>query len=64
MKAVKRYKLPVIRQISTRDIMYNIANIINTNVLYITVPKIVNLESAHKKRKHFLYFFNSVSIQR
>ena len=31
MKAVKRYKLSVIRQISTRDVIYNI-NIINTAV--------------------------------
>ena len=30
MKALKRYKLPVIRQISTRDVMYNMINIINT----------------------------------
>ena len=35
MKAVKRYKLPVIRQISSRDVMYNMINIINTAVCYI-----------------------------
>ena len=34
MKAVKRYKLPVIRYISTRDIMYNMINIIKTAVCY------------------------------
>ena len=28
MKGVKKYKLPVIRYISTRDIMYNMINII------------------------------------
>ena len=36
MKVVKRYKLPVIRQISTRDVMYNIMNITNAAVCYIT----------------------------
>ena len=35
MKAVKRYKLPVIRKISTRNIMYHRINIINTAVCYI-----------------------------
>ena len=35
MKAVKMYKLPVIRQISTRDIMCNMINIINTAICYI-----------------------------
>ena len=34
-KVAKRYKLPVIRKISTRDIMYNTTNIINTAVCYI-----------------------------
>ena len=35
MKVVKRYKFPVIRQISTRDVMYNMINIINTALRYI-----------------------------
>ena len=30
MKAVKRYKLPVIRKIGTRDVMYYMINIVNT----------------------------------
>ena len=34
MKSVKRYKFPVIRQISTKDIMCNMINIINTAVYY------------------------------
>ena len=33
MEAVKRYKLPVIRQISTRDVMYNMRNTLT--LLYI-----------------------------
>ena len=28
----QRYKLPVIRQINTRDVMYNIGTIVNTAV--------------------------------
>ena len=31
----QKYKLPVIRLISTRDILYNMINIINTAVCYI-----------------------------
>ena len=34
MQAVKRYKLPVIRQISTRDIMHNMINIINSAIYH------------------------------
>ena len=33
MKAVKRYKLAVTRYISTKDVMYNMPNIINSAVL-------------------------------
>ena len=32
MKAVKMYKVSATRSISTRDIMYNMINIINTAV--------------------------------
>ena len=35
MKAVKKYKLPVIRYISTRVSMYNKINVINTAICYI-----------------------------
>ena len=35
MKAVKRLKLPVIRWINSRDIMYNLVNMINTVTCYI-----------------------------
>ena len=37
VKVVKRYKLPIIRQISIRDVMYNMINIINTAVCYINI---------------------------
>ena len=33
MKAVKRYKLPVITEVSTRDVM---CNMINITLLYVT----------------------------
>ena len=35
MEVVKSCKLPVIRQISTREVMYKMTNIINTAVHYI-----------------------------
>ena len=35
VKAVERYELPVIREISTSYISYNMINIINTAVCYI-----------------------------
>lgn len=35
MKAVKRYKLPVIRYISTGGVTYNTINIMNAAVCYI-----------------------------
>ena len=34
MKAVKRYKLLGIREISTQDVMYSVINISNTPVCY------------------------------
>ena len=35
MKMVKRYKLPVTGNISTRDVIYNLINIIHTAACYI-----------------------------
>ena len=35
MKMVKWYKLPVIHQISTRDVIYNMMTIANTALWYI-----------------------------
>ena len=35
MKAVKRYKLLVIRKISSKNVMYNMINIIDTAVCHI-----------------------------
>ena len=35
MKSIEKYKFPDIRQISTRDIMYNVTNASNTAVHYI-----------------------------
>ena len=35
MKVVKRYKLLVIRQVSTKDVMYSMIDTINTAVCYI-----------------------------
>ena len=35
IKAVKRYKLPIVRYISTRDVKYNMINTVNTVVFCI-----------------------------
>ena len=43
------YKLPVIRQMSTRDIIYNMINIINTIAKY----ERVNPKSSHHKENMF-----------
>ena len=55
MKVVKRYKLPIIRQVSIRDRMYNMINTINTAEL--TYER-VNPKSSYHKEKNF---FSSVS---
>lgn len=34
MKIVERYKLPIIREINTRDVKYNMVNIINNGIYY------------------------------
>ena len=52
------YKLPVICHASTRDVMYNILNIIVLS--YIKTVKGVNFEFSSKEKK--FYFFNLVSI--
>ena len=43
MKVIKRYELPVIRLVSTRDIMHMI--IINNTVIYMQYMKIVKSKS-------------------
>lgn len=45
-EVVKRYKVPVI--ISTRDVMYNMINILNTAVCYIR-KRIVRVSFTRKK---------------
>ena len=50
MKVIKKYKLSVIRKISTRDAMYNILNIINTAVYYKVVGRL-NLKSTSSGKK-------------
>jgi len=42
MKKVKRFKYPIIKEISSRDIIYNMVTIVNT-VLYICMLYIWNL---------------------
>lgn len=59
MKAVKRYKLSVIRQIRTMDIMYNMINK-NCCMLQIKIIKRLSTKSSHHKT---FYFFNVVSMR-
>ena len=47
MKVVKRYKVPFTRLLSTRDLMYNMINIINTALCYMKVVKRVYPKSYH-----------------
>ena len=53
MKVIKKYKLSVIRKISTRDAMYNIFRIINTSVYYKIVGRLnlKNTSQGNKKKK-------------
>ena len=47
MKAVKRHKLPAIRQISTRDIMYSMVTVANNTLIctkYLNVATRANLK--------------------
>lgn len=59
MKAVKRYKLSVIRQIRTMDIMYNM---INKNCCMLQIKIIKRLSTKSSPHKTF-YFFNVVSMR-
>ena len=53
MKTVKRYNLPVIKEISTRNIMYNMINIVNTAVLYMKLVKRINSEILPQEKEIF-----------
>ena len=52
MKGVKRYKLPVRREISPGDVMYNMMTIVNNCIVYLK-EKRVDLKSSHHKKKIF-----------
>ena len=62
---VKRYKLPIIRKISTRDVMY-IIYVINSVMWYICKLR-VNSKSSHQKKKitfpFILYLYDMTDIQ-
>ena len=62
MKVVKRYKLPVIKSVSTGDVKYNMTNIMNTATCYTLKLLRVNPKSSHHKAEIFFCFFNFVSI--
>ena len=54
------YKFPVIRQISTQDVMYNMTKVINTALHYIL--KRANTLSPHHKENFLFYFVHVASI--
>ena len=58
MKAAKRYKLPVIRYLSTRHVIYNMKNIVSIVLCYIRrlIFKILI------KGKFYFYLFKFISI--
>ena len=54
IKAVKRYKLPVIKEVSTSNVMYNMINTINTAICYKSkLLKRVNLEFSSQRKTIF-----------
>lgn len=59
VKVVKRYKLPVMRSISTGDVMYYMMPIVNNVVWYIfKVAKRVDPKSSHHKGDIYIYDVN------
>lgn len=54
VKAVKRYKLPIIKQISSGDVMYSTVTVV-INIV-IKVPESKSKSSQHKKKKEFCNF--------
>lgn len=62
MKVVKRYKSPVIKSVSTGDVMYNMINIMNTAAYYTLKLLRINPKSSRHKGKILFWFFNFVSI--
>lgn len=55
MKAVKRYRLHVIKQVSNRDVMYNMISIITAAICYKSkVLRASPKHSHHKEKVDFL----------
>ena len=54
VKGIERYKLPLVKQFSHRDVMYSILTIVNAIIVYLKVAKRVELKSSHHKKKTFL----------
>ena len=56
MKTVTRYKLPVIRKLSPRDVLYNTTTK-KLTLLYMKVVKRVNPKCSHHKEKNSLIMY-------
>ena len=53
INGVKRYKLPVIKQVSLEDIMYSMATVVNNIVFaYLKAAEKVNLKNPHHKENN------------
>ena len=60
MKVVKRYKLPIRRLISSRDVIYNKINIVNTVVIYVSYMlymKVKRVNYKHSYHMETIYIF-------
>ena len=51
VEGVKRYKVPVMRQISSGDVMYSMVTVVNNTLVYLKVAKGIDLKSSHPKGK-------------
>ena len=54
MKGIKRYKFPVIKEISHGNVMHSMAIIANNTVMYIW--KLLREQSSHKKKDSVIIY--------
>ena len=62
MKVIKEHKLPVIRYISSVDVMYSVVIIVNNIVQYMKIAKVVNFKSSHHADTHIHTHTHKVSL--
>lgn len=52
-EGIKRYKFPIIKLVSYRDVMYSMVTIVNKTFVYLYVARRVDLECFHCKKNIF-----------